>query len=97
MNQPPMSPRDAGLQGFLGLVALCIVGRDRAEDKVPGQDFRQRLRHWLERMEADPQFLTDSERMVFDRIVDMLLRRIEITDVHWDDFQSWPLPPSQDK
>lgn len=79
------------LQSFLGLVASAIVSRDRAdESESPGQDFRQRLLHWQERLEADRHALTAAQRIDVERLAQMLVRRIERADQYWDVLQSWP-------
>ena len=78
------------LQMFMGLVALSVVSRDRAEGLPAGQDFRHRIRHWWERLEADPNAMTDLERTDVEKLLRMLEKRVVVSERRWDDLQSWP-------
>ena len=78
------------LQMFMGLVALSVVSRDRAEGLPAGQDFRHRLRHWRERLEADPHAMTALEQTDIEKLLRMLEKRLVISDQSWDELQSWP-------
>ena len=97
MNKPEDEVTNHALEFFLGIVALSIVGRDRADKVVPGQDFGLRLRLWKEKFEIDPKALTAEERIVIAKLVEMLMHRIEVSNTHWDMMQSWfPLTSNQD-
>ena len=85
-----MTPTDVAIRLFLGLVALSTVGRDKALGSVPAKDFRLRLRHWQERLQADVHALTDDERILFEKLIRLLDRRLDITVENWDTLQAWP-------
>ena len=83
-------PSDIPLKLFFGLVALAIVGRDREAGSVPAQDFRLRFRHWEERLQADKHAMTTQEQIVVEKLVQMLMRGLDITTENWDVLRSWP-------
>ena len=87
-----MMPSDIPLKMFLGLVALAIVGRDQETGNIPAQDFRLRFRHWEERLQADKHAMTNQEQIVVEKLVQMLMRRLDITTENWDVLRSWPDP-----
>lgn len=79
------------VRSVLVLVALSAVGRDRAEGvQEPGRDFRLRLRHWFERVEADPDVATEDERKEVKELLGILDDMVVLADKAWDGIQSWP-------
>ena len=81
-------PSDIPLQLFLGLVAIAIVGRDKETGDIPAQDFRLRFRHWEERLQADKYAITKQEQIEVERLVRMLMRRLDIATENWDTIRS---------
>ena len=84
-------PSDTPLKLFLGgLVAIPIVGRDQETGSISAQDFRLRFRHWEERLQADKHAMTNQEQIVVEKLVQMLMRRLDIATENWDVLRSWP-------
>ena len=85
-----MIPSDIPLKLFFGLVAIAIVGRDQETGSIPAQDFRLRFRHWEERLQADKHAMTNQEQIVVEKLVQMLMCRLDIATENWDVLRSWP-------
>ena len=49
-----------------------------------------RFRHWEERLQADKHAMTNQEQIVVEKLVQMLMRRLDITTEKWDVLRSWP-------